>query len=117
MERLTQKVDGYYCSQQGSFKDLYDKLGGLEDLEEEIGLSVEEMAIVCKIIKNGSIYEDEDNNTYCYFMGELDFDFENHEIVLMSEYEDDYSMRMEEVGRFKITDYKTKYWLRKDKSE
>jgi len=39
MSRLTKKVGENYCSQSGDFYDLYNKLGKLEDLEEEIGVN------------------------------------------------------------------------------
>ena len=119
MSRLTEKVkntDDYIKLATKDKQEFINKLGRLEDLEEEIGLTVEEMAIICKIVKNGFIYEDEDNNTF-YLGLELMFDFDNHELVLSCEYDDDYFGRWEEVGRFKITDYKTKFWLKKDKSE
>ena len=35
MNRLTKKVGDYYCSQNGDFYDLYNKLGELEDLMEK----------------------------------------------------------------------------------
>ena len=41
MNRLTKKVGDNYCSQNGDFYDLYNKLGKLEDLGEELGCPLE----------------------------------------------------------------------------
>ena len=39
--RLTERLkSGNYCSKNGDFYDLYDKLGQLEDIEDDLGIDL-----------------------------------------------------------------------------
>lgn len=53
MDRITKKVGENYCSQNGDFYDLYNKLGQLEDLQEEIGCPLK---VRCEVVPNSYIY-------------------------------------------------------------
>ena len=55
MNRLTKKVRENYCSQSGDFYDLYNKLGKLEDIEDEIDFPLD---IAFRALKEG-IYREE----------------------------------------------------------
>lgn len=67
MERLTENLSDFAYTYKGKEKSTieYDKwvfeatnkLGRIEDLEEEIGLSVEEMALILKAIKKWSFFD------------------------------------------------------------
>lgn len=49
MNRLTKKVGENYCSQNGDFYDLYNKLGKLEDIMEKYEInSIEELEEILK---------------------------------------------------------------------
>ncbi len=60
MNRLTNKIGNYYCSpdSETSLKPVYDKLGKLENIEEEIGI---DLITLFKALKNG-IYKKGRNN-------------------------------------------------------
>lgn len=63
MERLTEKVNGEYIHKVHKFclNDCYDKLGKLEDIEQEIGIPLE---VLFKALKDGiwtSGYEKRDS--------------------------------------------------------
>ena len=60
MNRLTIKNGNYYCSpdSETSLKPVYDKLGKLEDIEEELGI---DLITLFKALKNG-IYKKGRNN-------------------------------------------------------
>ena len=54
MSRLTMKLDeGFYVSNAPCTDDLKNKLGKLEDLEDDLGCPLD---VVFKAIKNGLIY-------------------------------------------------------------
>ena len=108
MNRLTKKVGDNYCSQSGDFYDLYNKLGKLEDLEEEIGCPLE---VVEKAIKNG-IYTKEselDNKLELFEVRGI----EKNGVSVISKFcsyaECDF------ICEYK--DYKKTWWLKEDKSE
>ena len=80
-----------------------DKLGELEDLEEQIGCPLE---VVFKALQNGVYYEDVANNMrymvadlHCNLAGDFVFYFDDEECCLLAR------------------NYKKTWWLRKDKSE
>lgn len=103
-------------------REITNKLGELEDLEEKYNVNeedIERALILKKIIENGFVYYEDDYGEGFYWFGaELLFDFKTNEIVLSEEYDDDLSFgRWEEIARLPILDYKKKYWLKKDKSE
>ena len=54
MSRLTVKIGEYYCSpdNETSLKPLYDKLGQLENLEDELGCPLD---VVFKAIEDGIV--------------------------------------------------------------
>lgn len=101
MSRLTKKVGENYCSQSGDFYDLYNKLGKLEDLEEELGCPLE---VLVKALIEGVYYEDTDNYMI-YLPVFLDFNLDDNYILY---YVDE---------KLLTKDYKKTWWLRKDKSE
>ena len=81
-----------------------DKLGELEDLEEQIGCPLE---VVFKALQNGVYYEDVANRMTHIGVG---LDTANYECeYLLREYDN--------VIRFLPRNYKRTWWLRKDKSE
>ncbi len=128
MSRLTKKKEKYNMMVGDRYepiattREINNKLGELEDLEEKYNVNeedIERALILKKIIENGFIYyEDDYGENFYYFGMELMFDFKTNEIVLSEEYDDDFSFgRWEEIARLPILDYKKKYWLKKDKSE
>ncbi len=98
MDRLTKKVGDNYCSQNGDFYDLYNKLGKLEDLEEQIGCSLE---ILFRALKEG-IY-------VCNL---------SYRINVSLHYDKDlgFYFRWLDDGYF-LKNYKISWWLKEDKSE
>ena len=69
MNRLTKKIGENYCSQNGDFYDLYNKLGKLEDLEEELGI---DLITLFKMFKKEMVFKNKDGNeTHVY---PLDYD-------------------------------------------
>lgn len=70
MERLTEKVNGEYIHKvhKCSLNDCYEKLGKLEDIEDELGISLE---VLFKALKEGiyRFYEEfEDEPPYIYYL-------------------------------------------------
>lgn len=55
MNRLTKKVDRNYCSRCGDFYDLYDKLGKIEDVEEEYKIDILEAVNLCKKVNEQKV--------------------------------------------------------------
>jgi len=100
MSRLTKKVGDNYCSQNGDFYDLYNKLGKLEDLEEQIGCPLE---ILFRALIEG-IYHNEKFEHPLLVLDEDNFKENNFHLVV--------------VGTIVyLEDYKKTWWLKKDKSE
>lgn len=113
MKRLTKKVGDNYCSQSGDFYDLYNKLGRLEDLEEELGCPLE---VVFKALTNGiythwnwncDLYDETEELSYIenIYFGKNPFD----KISLMFGYKKE--------STIDLKDYKKTWWLKEDKSE
>lgn len=101
MKRLTKKVGDNYCSQKGDFYDLYNKLGQLEDLEEEIGCPLE---VVFKALINNVIYY-QNNNGYLIEMKGI-------KLVKLCEW------CLTNGNHYPMTKYyKSNWWLKRDKSE
>lgn len=134
MERLTEKGDrfgSYYTyksDNEFSTKEydkhtekVYNKLGKLEDIEEKYSVNeddIEVALIVKKIIENGYVYYEDNEGKDTYWFGvELEFDFEKNEIILIDNYDNDYSSYWEERTRLSILDYKKTFWLKENKSE
>lgn len=122
MSRLTEKVINPYTDKVGGYiqnkkeikqinffgdeRDLellkvFDKLGKLEDIEEELGCPLE---VVFKVLQDDIIwYETESGMTYSRGMSLLQFG---------SLYFYDMDRNM-----FNLKDYKKTWWFREDKSE
>ena len=106
MERLTKKASclgkQLYCSQKGDFYDLYNKLGKLEDLEEELGCPLN---VVFKALTNGVYYEDV-ANCMKYMVADLHLNLEGEYVLFFSGEE------------YLLTrNYKKTWWLKEDKTE
>ena len=104
MSRLTKKVGENYCSQSGDFYDLYNKLGQLEDLEEELGCPLD---IIINACINGFVaryYGDWDN-------AELDIDRDMVSDFRRKCFTDNYA------NEYFWKDYKKTWWLKEDRSE
>ena len=110
MERLTTKTGRYYTVDRYSIfhyeeesesiiDKLSNKLGKLEDLEEEIGCPLE---IFFRALKEGIYNEGMKHfNIEHYFVDRNSFDIHyNHSVIV-----------------FKVSDYKKTWWLKEDKSE
>lgn len=101
-KRLTKKVGENYCSQSGDFWDLYNKLGQLEDLEEELGCPLE---VIFKALTNGVYYEDV-ANCMKYMVVDLHLNLEG-----------EYVLYFDDEEYLLTKNYKKTWWLKKDKSE
>ena len=62
--RLTKKIKGNYCSINGDFKDLYDKLGQLEDYEEKLDV---DLITLFKAFEDGAWFKNP------YYKNEINF--------------------------------------------
>ncbi len=106
MSRLTKKVGENYCSQNGDFYDLDNKLGKLEDLEEKYGCSFE---ILDKLI--------DQNQLYYQFFDEL-----QHWTSIKVDLRKKVVWYCKQVGGHyacsqPLSNYGKTFWLKKDKSE
>ena len=101
MDRLTKKVGENYCSQNGDFYDLYNKLGKLEDLEEQLGCPLD---VVFKATAQKKVFAGT-----CW-LGKLSLEYisKDNEWWLTNGWTA-YSVRLK--------DYKKTWWLKEDKSE
>lgn len=111
MNRLTIKNGNYYCSpdSETSLKPLYDKLGKLEDLEEQLGCPLE---VVFKALKNGAYLEIIGNKV-------SDNDMVYHKNISINSSEIILQRTNDSciVIYRKLTDYKKTWWLKEDRSE
>lgn len=80
---------------------LYNKLGELEDLEEELGCSIE----VREQAFNNGFYDKNGNHYYC-----------EHYVPYLKEMHTRKIMQGESK-KFKLNDYKKTWWLKEDRSE
>ena len=106
MKRLTIKIDkGYITDDTKCMHNKYiDKLGQLEDVEEELGCPLE---VVFKALKNGIWYEDVANRMHCIGVS---LDANNYESdFVLNAYTNENAVM--------VRDYKKTWWLKKDKSE
>lgn len=112
MERLTQEAlkDSYVLNPQQNIPNvivvgmIYNKLGKLEDVEEELGCSIE---IVIRALKNG-IYVDNLNG------------IPEHLIVDLNNYLSFNAWNTKtyrKEGYIDLKDYGKTWWLKKDRSE
>lgn len=97
-----------YCIEKGNFGRItndmiYNKLGKLEDLEEELGCPLE---VVFKSLKNGIYLEERKSisTEICYHALECEFVIEWYK-------------NKEDYGYELLKDYKKTWWLKEDKSE
>lgn len=111
MSRLTEKVkntDDYVKLATRDKQEFINKLGKLEDLEEEIGCPLE---VMLKVLKYG--FYDKYGKWY------KDYDFNLKYDWLLSNPNDKYLIFDGEDIYFelKLRDYKKTWWLKEDKSE
>jgi len=111
MERLTHFNKGLYFDSEGYNRSNgeTDKLGKLEDLEEELGCSLE---VVFKAITQGISYELKNGmmeSEPCCTLAECGYGFVLN--IGIS------SRRKVVDGEFQTKDYKKTWWLKEDKSE
>lgn len=101
LNRYEYKQDerGYCFIQEGQ---IVQKLGKLEDLEEELGCPLE---VVVKALQNGVYYEDAANNMR-YMVADLHFNLAG-----------DFVLYFDDEEYLLARNYKKTWWLRKDKSE
>lgn len=113
MTRLTKKVGDNYCSQSGDFYDLYNKLGKLEDLEEEIGCPLE---VLFKLAKQRHFYYEE--NEELHLINCFDIELFNNKIYFDSNWID-HDIELGDFGTIELPfkDYGITWWLKKDRSE
>lgn len=108
MSRLTEKVkstEDYIKLPTKDKQEFINKLGRLEDIEEEIGCPLE---VRCKVVTDSAIY-DENGVEYKVVYAYMDyFDCENPF---------DNEMGYCDLCAFGWVDYKVTWWLKKDKSE
>lgn len=79
-----------------------NKLGKLEDLEEQLGCTLE---VVFKALENGVYYEDV-ANCMKYMVVDLHFNLEG-----------DFILYFDDEEYLLVKNYKRTWWLKKDKSE
>ena len=131
MKRLTKKIGDNYCSQNGDFYDLYNKLGKLEDLEEELGCPLD---VLVKMWKNHKYYALKPRGRTR--VRQMDFPvisyilkgnkgnkspYKSNSFILGGTCYD-YDCFDEKTREFdgwdvNLADYKKTWWLREDKSE
>lgn len=100
MNRLTKKVGDNYCSQNGDFYDLYNKLGKLEDIFELI----EEM------YKKPVCWKADDGEEY--------YDYYTHSTILYNPKTNEIEIyEYEFIASYKIEEYGTTWKLKEDRSE
>ena len=104
MNRLTIKNGNYYCSpdSETSLKPVYDKLGKLEDLEEQLGCPLE---VVFKALKDG-IYTEKIDNTLL-ISKDVSLKHNGNQFVFI----------LEHCYCVVIKNYKKTWWLKEDKTE
>ena len=126
---------GKACNDIDYLEKVYNKLGKLEDLEEQLGCPLE---VVFKVLKQNKIYV---ANAYCCGAGEV-YEIDNNVIYnlfkpaftecenpedyfeefankwcLYFEYDLDGNNYTWEEWLVKLSDYKKTWWLKEDKSE
>ena len=111
MNRLTKKLGENYCSQNGDFYDLYNKLGKLEDLEEELGCPLD---VYVKLHQQMKFYRLNALNEIIECEIDNPNDDEVYHIqadgIIFNQY--DYGWQF-----YPFKDYKKTWWLKEDRSE
>lgn len=105
MSRLTEKVkntEDYIKLATKDKQEFINKLGRLEDLEEQLGCPLE---VVLKALQNGIYYEDV-ANCMKYIVVDLHFSLEG-----------DFVLYFDDDECLLARNYKKTWWLKKDKSE
>ena len=113
MKRLTEKVkniDDYIKLPTIDKQEFINKLGELEDLEEELGCPLE---VAFKALKNG--FYDKYGNWYKTETDKFNLNYDwplsnPNDKYLIFDIEDTYDY-------FKLADYKKTWWLKEDRSE
>ena len=111
MSRLTKKLDeGFYVSNAPCTDDLKNKLGKLEDLEDELGCPLE---VVFKALESFYCPELEKNKKlYSYYV----YGFDDCELFVYLSYSK-YDYDNDEEIKIPIKDYGVNWWLKGDRSE
>jgi hypothetical protein len=104
MSRLTEKnkFDAHYgiSISKNLLQNAYDKLGKLEDLEEQLGCPLE---VFVKALKNGIYYDDKFEHPV-FILDKDNFKTKDYHLLV--------------TGTIVyLKDYKKTWWLKKDKSE
>ena len=94
-----------YYENLASYSECVEKLGKLEDIEEQLGCPLE---IISKLRKANYIYRD-DGLSFC-FIG-IDFNDEDKLILYNDDEWDTFTSYL------RLADYKKTWWLKEDKSE
>ena len=106
MSRLTEKnkFDTHYSISisKNLLQSAYDKLGKLEDIEENLGCPLD---VVFKALQNGVYYEDVANRMK-YMVVDLHLNVEG-----------EYVLYFDDEEHLLTKNYKKTWWLKKDKSE
>ena len=105
MSRLTEKVkntEDYIRLATKDKQEFINKLGRLENLEEQLGCPLE---VVAQALQNGVYYEDV-ANCMKYMVVDLSFNLEG-----------DFVLYFDDEERLLARNYKKTWWLRIDKSE
>ena len=111
MNRLTNKADGKYYPIMNQYgydnvrRDIYNKLGKLEDLEQDLGCPLD---VVFKALKEGIVYEE--NNKFI-----TDKCIALHFIAYEKEWALIYDIDF--MYSHLLKDYKKTWWLKEDLSE
>ena len=117
MSRLTEKVknmDDYIKLPTKDKQEFINKLGKLEDLEEELGCPLECVVAVFKAMQQDYIYCDIGNGMYKLHNFRLDYvDLADDVYFTRSEYH----YVLDDDCCIFVKDYKKTWWLKEDKSE
>lgn len=112
MERLTKKEEwidyaGFTNDKHNYWRDsnyCIEKLGQLEDIEEELGI---DLITLFKALKEGIWYKFENANIRYIYVNYLDLGF----------YVDHFVFWLNETSSFNLKDYGKTWWLEKPKGE
>jgi hypothetical protein len=112
LKRYEYKRDekGYCFIQEGQ---IVNKLGQLEDLEEELGCPLE---VVFKLAKQGRFYYEQDKELHLIVV--FDIELRNNTIYFNEQWLD-YDIELGDFGTIELplSQYGKTFWLKKDKSE
>ena len=94
---------------------IYNKLGKLEDLEEQIGCPLE---VIAKASQNGIWVKDKWQGIKHISSDDLNISIRNDDVIFQELYYEDLDSVMDTTGRrYYGSDYKKTWWFKKYKSE